>query len=345
MINTDDRIFDEGLTANEGWLLQFIASKINEDGEMWWSNKKICEKLGWSMVRLQTTKEKLVKGGYLQITPRFNDNNPSQTSNLYKILTPLTKNYTPTSKLVRGGTSNLGMPPASKLGNEVLIPEVLTTEPNTPYNPPSGDGEVESESVFAKAKNTNTGLGGEAGGNGSDEHELEERIYNFANSVREAGGSIYTPGMLEKFIRYWAEAEILTGKRPTGKRRRRLKFEAKRFFEIKTRLEDWATNNGKRMQCYLSDEAVKSITAKKDAFKKQLEPFLPRYGKDMLNAFYQHWSQPENVPDPWRLAWECTDVWDLANRLATWQSNQRSAGSTKRYLPRYTSEQPSIERT
>jgi hypothetical protein len=343
MINVDDRLIVE-LDPPEYQLLSYLASKMNKDRVCWYGNTTICEALKWSMKRLQAAKKRLVEKGYLGVEKRFD--NRAQTSNYYKILTPLVKSYTPTPIGGRGDTSKVRRAPAPKVVNEVLIPEVLANEPNTPYNPPSGDGDVESEGVFAKAKNANTGSGGQADGpDESDSHELDERIYNFANDVREAGGSIYTPLMLEKFIKYWTEAEVLTGKRPTRKRRRGLRFEAKKFFEIKTRLEDWATNNAGRMQCYLSDEAVKSITEKKDAFKKQLEQFLPRYGRDLLNAFFQHWSQPENIPDPRRLAWECKDYWDLASRLARWQSTQSSADAAKRYPSRYTRERPSIEKT
>lgn len=343
MINVDDRLIVE-LDPPEYQLLSYLASKINKDHVCWYSNTTICGALKWSMKRLQAAKKRLVDKGYLEVRKKFNGR--AQTCNYYKILTPLVKNYTPTPKGGRGDTSKVSTAPAPKVGNEVLIHEVLTNESNTPYNPPSGDGDIESEGVFAKAKNNNTGSGGQAAGlDQSDSHELDERIFNFANDVREAGGSIYTTLMLEKFIKYWSEPEVLTGKRPTRKRRRRLRFEAKKFFAIETRLEDWAANNAGSMQCYLSDEAVKSITEKKNAFKKQLEPFLPRYGPDMLNAFFQHWSQPENIPDPRRLAWECTDYWDLANRLARWQSIQSSADAAKRYPPRYTKEKPDIERT
>lgn len=302
MINTDDRIFDEGLTANEGWLLQFITSKINEDGEMWWSNKKICQKLGWSMVRLQTTKEKLVKGGYLQITPRFNDDNPSQTSNLYKILTPLTKNYTPTSKLVMGGTSNLGMAPTLKSGNqEVLISEVLTTESNTP----AVDIRLTEDDFLKKEKNT---VSEAAGGPGSVE-DLQGRMERFKEDVLAIGGATYTLQMLNAFINYYSQSN--NAKKP------KMKWEilVRKGWEVGTQLEAWAERNYSRIPCYLTPDQ-KTITEKRQAFAKSLEPYMKQYGREFLLVFYRHWSVPENVPDPQYLRWEKEPYWDLATCLA-----------------------------
>jgi hypothetical protein len=143
MINIDSRLLVE-LDANEYFLLSFLTSKMNAENISWYGNKTICKELKWSMVRLQSTKKRLVEKKLLEVTPRFNDKNPAQTSNVYRILTPLTSNYIPTLKLDTGGTSKLGMgdnskldtpatsnlvtAPTSKLGNEVLTNEALDTE-------------------------------------------------------------------------------------------------------------------------------------------------------------------------------------------------------------------------
>jgi hypothetical protein len=143
MINIDSRLLGD-VDANEFLLLAYLTSKVNEDRVCWYGNKAICRDLKWSMVRLQTTKRRLIEKGLLEVEKRFKENSPAQTSNYYKVLTPLTSNYTPTLKLGTGGTSkldrgdtsklgmapvsNLGMAPTSKLGNEVLNNEELATE-------------------------------------------------------------------------------------------------------------------------------------------------------------------------------------------------------------------------
>ena len=143
MINIDSRLLSE-LDSNEMYLLLNLTNRINGDRFCYPGNKLLCTELKWSMVRLQATKRRLVKKGLLEVEKRLRENSPAQTSNYYKILTPLTKNSTPTSKLGRGGISeldrgdtlklvmapisNLGTAPTSKLGNEVLTTEVLTIE-------------------------------------------------------------------------------------------------------------------------------------------------------------------------------------------------------------------------
>jgi hypothetical protein len=143
MINVDDRLLSQ-LDANEFFLISFLTAKMNEERVSWYSNKSMCKALNWSMVRLQTTKQKLVEKSIITVTPQLRSNNPGQWTNLYKVVTPLTKNYTPTSKLDMGAVSNLGMghavkldtPPAlkldstptSKLGNKVLNTKALNTE-------------------------------------------------------------------------------------------------------------------------------------------------------------------------------------------------------------------------
>lgn len=143
MINLDSRLLNE-LDANELYLLLNLTNRINGDRFCFPGNKLLCGELKWSINRLQSTKKRLAEKGIIKVEPRYKDNSPSQTSNFYRLLTPLTGNYTPTLKQDRGGTlksgmggtpksdsppmSISGMAPTLKQGNEVLTIEVLTTE-------------------------------------------------------------------------------------------------------------------------------------------------------------------------------------------------------------------------
>lgn len=143
MINIDSRLLSQ-LDANEYYLICYLANMTNKDNTCWPGNKKMCADLKWSMVKLQATKRKLSEKGLIQIEIRQKENGPGQTSNYYRLLTPLVSNYTPSLKISTGGVSKLDIPPGteldtapvlkpdhppvSKLGNEVLTNEVLTTE-------------------------------------------------------------------------------------------------------------------------------------------------------------------------------------------------------------------------
>lgn len=86
------------------------------------------------------------------------------------------------------------------------------------------------------------------------------------------------------------------------------------------------------IDCYLAgmnnlasflDEAnakkEEKIKKKKAEFAEMLKPFLPTYGKEMLNEFYVYWSEAhKRLP---RLKWEEEKTWETALRLQRWASN------------------------
>jgi hypothetical protein len=53
----------------------------------------------------------------------------------------------------------------------------------------------------------------------------------------------------------------------------------------------------------------------KQNFKQTLIPFLEKYGKDMLNDFFLHWTQ---VSKTGKLGWELEKTWSVEARLNTW---------------------------
>ena len=63
----------------------------------------------------------------------------------------------------------------------------------------------------------------------------------------------------------------------------------------------------------------RSIDDRKDEFKKELAPFLPIYGKDMLNEFYTHWSELNRSKT--MMKFEREDTWETHLRLKKWSRN------------------------
>lgn len=139
---------------------------------------------------------------------------------------------------------------------------------------------------------------------------------DFLLEVKNVGGDIYTDEMLKRFSEYWTEP-IVKGK-DTGKE----KWQGEKTWKLTQRLSKWAERNLDGIVCYREDD--KSIKEKKIAFKTELKPFLDTYGKDMINAFYLHWSQPENVKHPKKLKWELEDSWELKSRLISWKARDEA---------------------
>lgn len=137
---------------------------------------------------------------------------------------------------------------------------------------------------------------------------IEEREEVFKKDVFEAGELLYSKRMLDEFVGYWGEGN--RAKKP------KMRWELEKTWRLSYRLQYWARRtNGHNP--YLSS-AEKSILGKKKEFAKSLEPYLPKYGSELLNEFYRHWTQPENKAKPEYLRWEQETYWELSARLETW---------------------------
>ena len=62
----------------------------------------------------------------------------------------------------------------------------------------------------------------------------------------------------------------------------------------------------------------KTIEEMKEWLRKGLEPYLEKYGRDMLNNFYAHWIEASVKGDKIRMQEE--KFFDIPKRLATWHS-------------------------
>lgn len=138
---------------------------------------------------------------------------------------------------------------------------------------------------------------------------FESKRSKFKDSVFEAGRLTYSKRMLDEFFNYWSEANRSNTK---------MRWELEKTFEIDRRFISWAKKT-RDYPCMLSD-SEKSILKKRHEFAISLEKHLDKYSKDVLNAFYGYWSQPENVPEPSRIRWELEEFWDLGQRLSQWHT-------------------------
>ena len=76
--------------------------------------------------------------------------------------------------------------------------------------------------------------------------------------------------------------------------------------------------------------AAALLEGRKEDFYNTLIPFVAKYGKEMVRAFFDYWSEPNKSNSKMRFELERT--WDLARRLGTWASrdnqfNHRSNGT------------------
>ena len=76
--------------------------------------------------------------------------------------------------------------------------------------------------------------------------------------------------------------------------------------------------------------AAARLNERKEDFYNSLVPFVTQYGKEMVRAFFDYWSEPNKSNSKMRFELERT--WDLSRRLSTWASrdnqfNHRNNGT------------------
>lgn len=64
--------------------------------------------------------------------------------------------------------------------------------------------------------------------------------------------------------------------------------------------------------------AAALLEARKEDFYNSLIPFVTQYGKDMVRAFFDYWSEPNKSKT--KMRFEIERTWDTARRLSTWAS-------------------------
>ena len=65
-----------------------------------------------------------------------------------------------------------------------------------------------------------------------------------------------------------------------------------------------------------------AIEARRDNLQDELRKYANQYSNDMLNAFYQYWSEPNQKNT--KMRFELEKTWLLSSRLATWEKRENN---------------------
>ena len=71
----------------------------------------------------------------------------------------------------------------------------------------------------------------------------------------------------------------------------------------------------------------KNIEERKEEFKNSLKNYVSKYGNDMLNAFYDYWTE-HGINDK-KMKFEKEKTFGIPNRLATWKRNESKFNKVK----------------
>jgi hypothetical protein len=84
---------------------------------------------------------------------------------------------------------------------------------------------------------------------------------------------------------------------------------------------------------YENEQVKLGIEEQKTQLKEWLKPYLPIYGKDMLNEFYVYWTE-HNVKGK-KVRYKMQKVFDLPKRLATWARHQSERQQREKLVRKY----------
>lgn len=76
---------------------------------------------------------------------------------------------------------------------------------------------------------------------------------------------------------------------------------------------------------------VNTIEERKLKFAQTLEPFLPTYGKELLNEFYLYWVEPDKSKK--KMRFEGEKYFDVSRRLSTWAKKEKNFAQKKESTP------------
>ncbi len=69
-----------------------------------------------------------------------------------------------------------------------------------------------------------------------------------------------------------------------------------------------------------TNKPINNIEERKLKFASTLQPFLNKYGKDLLNNFYKYWTEENKSGTKFKQ--ELEQTWNLERRLETWSANE-----------------------
>jgi hypothetical protein len=73
-----------------------------------------------------------------------------------------------------------------------------------------------------------------------------------------------------------------------------------------------------------------NIQERKLKFADTLKPFLETYGKDLLNDFYNYWTEPNHSNT--KMKFELNKTWSIEGRLRTWAKNDKNFNKDKQTI-------------
>jgi len=71
----------------------------------------------------------------------------------------------------------------------------------------------------------------------------------------------------------------------------------------------------------LNENQSVTIQNRKEKFKSSLSPYIDKYGRDMLNAFFKYWTEPN--PSNTKMRFELEKTWSVKLRLSNWAGNNK----------------------
>lgn len=95
------------------------------------------------------------------------------------------------------------------------------------------------------------------------------------------------------------------------------------------------------VDCHKEERKSPSIKSRAKDFRTTLDEYIDNpYTKDMIEAFYDYWSEP--TPSGKKMKFELEKTWDVSRRLRTWKRNESKYGG--KYNSNSRSEQRDIEK-
>nr|CAJ1853370.1 replication initiation protein [uncultured phage] len=101
----------------------------------------------------------------------------------------------------------------------------------------------------------------------------------------------------------------------------KVKRNKKESKETSTNVEEKKAEQAKKLA------AAKAATLKRrDVFYQSLIPYVERYGKEMIRAFFDYWSELNKSET--KMKFETNQTWEVAKRLATWANREKFNGKS-----------------
>lgn len=72
--------------------------------------------------------------------------------------------------------------------------------------------------------------------------------------------------------------------------------------------------------------ASAALAEREEDFRNSLIPHVEKYGREMIRAFFDYWSEPNQQRT--KMRWELEKTWELLKRLRTWEARSKMQNSS-----------------